>query len=252
MYHSVQRVSPKEPMRSLHVNPKSFLRQMWILKTLGYEGCTVSQAIDAFKCGSTSKLVALTFDDAYENFYSTALPILQRFNFQATVYAVSNLIGQSNQWDLNNGISLNKLMNLNQLNFCHDQGIEIGCHTATHKSLINDNTPDSEMWGSAVIGIKHSNNEILSEAFDLFCCLSPLVAGVNVKAFCYPYGHTNDEVLTQVKKAGFTSATTMIRSRATNSDDPLLLPRIPITWHTLPHLFLTKILSKYEDKRRFA
>lgn len=233
MYHSVQRVSPKEPMRSLHVNPKSFLRQMWILKTLGYEGCTVSQAIDAFKCGSTSKLVALTFDDAYENFYSTALPILQRFNFQATVYAVSNLIGQSNQWDLNNGISLNKLMNLDQLNFCHDQGIEIGCHTATHKSLINDNI-------DLHIEIQEAKRNLEKQI------------GVNVKAFCYPYGHTNDDVLTQVKKAGFTSATTMIRSRATNSDDPLLLPRIPITWHTLPHLFLTKILSKYEDKRRFA
>ena len=233
MYHSVQRVSPKEPMRSLHVNPKSFLRQMWILKTLGYEGCTISQAIDAFKYGSTSKLVALTFDDAYENFYSNALPILQRFNFQATVYAVSNLIGKSNQWDLNNGISLNKLMNLNQLNFCHDQGIEIGCHTATHRSLTSDSI-------DLHIEIQEAKRNLEKQL------------GVNVKAFCYPYGHTNDEVLTQVKKAGFTSATTMIRSRATNSDDPLLLPRIPITWHTLPHLFLAKILSKYEDRRRTA
>ena len=44
-------------------------------------------------------------------------------------------------------------------------------------------SPDSEMWGSAVIGIKHSNNEILSEAFDLFCCLSPLVAAHTVEQF---------------------------------------------------------------------
>lgn len=42
---------------------------------------------------------------------------------------------------------------------------------------------DSEMWGSAVIGMKHSNSEVLDEAFDLFCCLSPLVAAHTVEQF---------------------------------------------------------------------
>lgn len=42
---------------------------------------------------------------------------------------------------------------------------------------------ESSMWGSAVIGVHHSNRKILNEAFDLFCCLSPLVAAHTVEQF---------------------------------------------------------------------
>ena len=41
----------------------------------------------------------------------------------------------------------------------------------------------------------------------------------------------------------------MSRGRATPQSNKLTLPRMPITHHTLPHLFLAKILTKYEDKR---
>ena len=37
--------------------------------------------------------------------------------------------------------------------------------------------------------------------------------------------------------------------RATPQSNKLTLPRMPITHHTLLHLFLAKILTKYEDKR---
>jgi hypothetical protein len=49
--------------------------------------------------------------------------------------------------------------------------------------------------------------------------------------------------------AGYSTATTMIRGRANPQSNKLQLPRIPITHHTLPHLFLAKILTKYEDRK---
>jgi hypothetical protein len=52
-----------------------------------------------------------------------------------------------------------------------------------------------------------------------------------------------------IKEAGYSTATTMSRGRATPQSNKLTLPRMPITHHTLPHLFLAKILTKYEDKR---
>ena len=45
------------------------------------------------------------------------------------------------------------------------------------------------------------------------------------------------------------TATTMIRGRANPQSNKFQLPRIPITHHTLPHLFLAKILTKYEDRQ---
>lgn len=231
MYHSIQNVSKTEIMRSLHVKPHAFALQMWILKALGFRGCSVSEVVAAFNNNSSEKLVGITFDDGYENFYHNALPILRKFKFSATVYCLSDLIGKDNEWDRDAGISRNPLMNGKQISICLQEGIEVGCHSATHKSLT---TPSCDL-AQEIIAAKTT----LENRFD-----------TSVSTFCYPYGHFDEQVVEATRKAGFNSATTMTRSRATALDNHLLLPRIPITWHTLPHLFLTKIMTSYEDRRR--
>lgn len=233
MYHSIKRVPRTETMRSLHVTPRRFNFQMNLLKTLGYRGCTVSEAVAALKNGSTEKLVALSFDDGYLNFVHSALHTLTRLKFTATIYAVTGLIGQTNEWDKTSGISENQLMTLDELKQCQQHGMEIGCHSMTHASLVSSKTD----CHSEIIDAKQQLEDIL---------------GTRCSAFCYPYGHYNSEVIKLVEKAGFNNATTMLRSRATQQDNPMELPRIPITWHTLPHLFLIKILTQYEDNRRNA
>lgn len=231
MYHSIQSVPRTEVMRSLHVHPRSFALQMWILKMLGYRGCSVSEAQASLRSETEEKLVALTFDDGYKNFLTNAVPTLKKYGFSATVYAVSDLVGNFNQWDLKNGISRNDLMDYGDLRRCITQGFEIGCHSANHVSLTS---PDTDL----VYEIK-SAKTILQENLDY-----------SIKAFCYPYGHFNDRVINSVEENSFESATTMIRSRATKNDNLLALPRIPITWHTMPHLFVAKVLTNYEDERR--
>ncbi len=231
MYHSIKVVNRNEPMRSLHVPPKQFARQMWLLKSLGYRGCTVTHAVDSLINQSTEKLVALSFDDGYTNFYSEALPLLKKYNFAATVYVVPELIGKTNEWDLSAGISENSLMSKRELIFCDHSGIEIGCHTWSHKSLIEKDTDFERELVYAKDRIESLSNK-------------------TCESFCYPYGHYNQKTVEQVRAAGFSNATTMLRGRATAADDSFELPRIPVTWHTLPHLFLVKLLTSYEDKRR--
>ena len=233
MYHSIQSVPRTEVMRSLHVHPRSFALQMRILKMLGFRGCSVSEAIASFRSDTNEKVVALTFDDGYKNFLTNALPTLKKHGFTATVYAVSDLVGTFNQWDSDNGISRNDLMNYQDLKMCVAAGIEVGCHSSNHVSLPSEET-------DLTYEIKLAKNK-LQEHLDC-----------PITTFCYPYGHFDDRVIRSVREASFDSATTMIRSRATAKDDPLILPRIPITWHTLPHLFLAKVLTKYEDVRKYS
>lgn len=233
MYHSIQNVAKTETMRSLHVSPSSFKNQLRILKILGFRGCTVSEATKAMQEGSTEKLVALTFDDGYQNFLQNALPSLQAFGFKATIYVLSGLIGKSNIWDHAYGISPNRLLDERELKLCIRQGTELGCHSHSHQSL---NTESIDLASEITV-----SKGLLEQKFQ-----------VHVDSFCYPYGHFNQNVVDTVKLSGFRSATTMIRSRASSSDDPFMLPRIPINWHTLPHLFATKILTAYEDRRRNA
>jgi hypothetical protein len=71
-----------------------------------------------------------------------------------------------------------------------------------------------------------------------------------VAHFAYPYGEYDDKTVAAVAAAGFTTAVTTQRSRVLAGDKLLLLPRVNIARTTLPHLFLMKIISRYEDKRR--
>lgn len=233
MYHSIQSVPRTEVMRSLHVHPRSFALQMRILKILGFRGCSVSEALASFRSETSETLVALTFDDGYKNFLTNAMPTLKKHGFSATIYAVSDLVGTFNRWDLKSGISRNELMDYIDLRTCISEGIEVGCHSSTHTSLTNK---DADLLRE-IKSAKGTLEEKLNNP---------------VNAFCYPYGHFNDQVINAVQGSSFESATTMIRSRATTRDNPLALPRIPITWHTMPHLFLAKVLTNYEDKRRHA
>lgn len=231
MYHSIKRVDRNEVMRSLHVSPLSFKIQMYLLKILGYRGCSVSEAVELLNTDRNEKVVALTFDDGYKNFFSNALPILENFGFSATVYVVTGLIGGTNLWDRNSGISTNDLMTLEEIKTCQSKGIEIGCHSATHAKLDEKSVELDEEIG-------HAKKEL------------ELALHTRIHSFCYPYGSYDKHVAKKVKTSGFSSATTMHRGRATAGDSLFELPRIPVTWHTMPHLFLLKIVSQYEDKRR--
>ena len=72
---------------------------------------------------------------------------------------------------------------------------------------------------------------------------------VTITDFCYPFGQFHEDSVKVVSESGYLTATTMNRGRVNFDSDQLTLPRIPITHHTLPHLFMLKLLSKYEDKR---
>ena len=110
-------------------------------------------------------------------------------------------------------------------------GLDIGAHSLTHPILEE-------------LSLDESKDEILSCKNDL-----EQIFKVSIKDFCYPFGRFNEVIRNLTKDAGYRTATTMIRGRATPQSNKLMLPRIPINHHTLPHLFLAKILTLYEDKR---
>lgn len=230
MYHSIAKMPSSEVMRSLHVHPAAFERQMRLLKWLGYRVTGITEALNLRDSGH-DKIVALTFDDAYQNFYTHALPVLNQFGFSATVYVVSDLIGQYNRWDELTGISRNPLMDYRQITECVQNAIEIGAHGCSHASLTEPNTD--------VRYEVEESKKTIEKLFPIKC-----------QSFCYPYGHFNTLITKAVEEAGFGNAVSMIRSRVNRDDNPFLLPRIPINWRTTSVQFLVKLLTGYEDRRR--
>jgi len=231
MYHSIELMPKSTVMRSLHVPTKRFKLQMWLLKILGYRGLSLRDLKPYLDGKKKGRVVGITFDDGYKNNLINALPILKNNNFTATCYIVSRRIGLENTWDLEHGITQSPLMSNDEIHEWIEKGMDIGAHTQTHADLQKIRPDD------AIHEISKSKLD-LEKAFN-----------IKIVDFCYPYGKLTEDICSMVKDSGFDSATTMIRGRADLLSNHLQLPRIPITHHTLPHLFLLKILSNYEDKR---
>jgi peptidoglycan/xylan/chitin deacetylase (PgdA/CDA1 family) len=230
MYHSIASKPKGTKMRSLHVNPKRFSFQMKMLKFFGYRGICMTELKPYLMGDKSGKVVGLTFDDGYQNNLSNALPILKKLGFTATLYLVSEKLGGVNDWDTKRGLPENRLMDIKEIEEWIGNGMEIGSHTENHINLIDCNN-------------KIAFNEINQSKINLEKTFK-----IKVAHFCYPYGNFDNRLLSIVKKVGYETATSTLRGRSSVDDPILALPRVKITHHTLPHLFLLKLFSKYEDK----
>ena len=231
MYHSIESMPKSTVMRSLHVPPRRFKFQMWLLKILGYQGLSIRELkpyLDGIKKG---KVVGITFDDGYQNILFNAAPILNKYNFTATAYIVSEHVGTSNTWDLSKGITQRKLMNEYEINKWLQLGMDIGGHTKTHADLTNISKQQAQRE------ISDCKKELEKEY------------KIEINDFCYPFGRFNQFICKLTKDLGYLSATTMKRGKVNSQSDIYMLPRIPVNHHTLPHLFIAKIFTNYEDKR---
>ena len=231
MYHSISNMPKGTIMRSLHVHPKRFKFQMYMLKLLGYRGVSMTELKPYLIGKKSGRVVGLTFDDGYKNNLIDALPVLKKIGFSATLYLVSANIGAINNWDSSKGIPEKRLMNEIEVKEWIDSGMEIGSHTQSH------------------IDLQKCSNEIAFKEINQSKADLENNFKTTINHFCYPYGNFNKTTLSIVKQAGYDTATTTSRGRSATNDDILELPRVSITHHTLPHLFLLKLFSKYEDRR---
>src|SRR5215210_4345422 len=124
MYHSI--ATPGNPDPNLtSTSPERFEARM-------------SDLHKAVSVGDARGLVGLTFDDAYEDFLYTAVPVLKEFDFSATVFAVAGMLGESNTWKhMYNPEPRKRLLRAEELREVSNQNMEVGAHSVTHAELIN-------------------------------------------------------------------------------------------------------------------
>jgi peptidoglycan/xylan/chitin deacetylase (PgdA/CDA1 family) len=236
-YHQIDAPPAKTaPFRSLIVSPAGFARQMAALKFCGYTGLSMSALLPYLRGEKRGhglgKIVGITLDDGYVNNLEHALPVLQRHGFSATCYMVSGQIGGSNVWDHAVGIEPKPLMNAAQLREWVALGQEVGGHTRNHVHLPALST------AAARTEIALCKTEIEQ------------ATGSAVQHFCYPYGDYALLHATLAQEAGFVSATTTKRGRATPQHALFELPRVPVQRATSLPQFLLKVLTRYEDRKR--
>jgi len=232
-YHQIEMAPPPPAaFRSLYVAPASFARQMRWLHNLGYRGLSMRDLLPYLRGEKVGKVVGLTFDDGYCNNLQYALPVLQECGFTATCYVMSQLLGKTNVWDLENGVVQADLMTASQIRQWAQAGMEIGAHTQTHCKL--PRIPDDDAMRQ-IRACKADLAELLGEP---------------VAHFCYPYGLYEARHAVMAQDAGYQSATTTQRGKAQAGSDLFQLRRIPVVRSTYMPQFLLKLLTGYENGKR--
>jgi peptidoglycan/xylan/chitin deacetylase (PgdA/CDA1 family) len=198
MYHYVREVDfDRDPLGwNLSINPTDFEKQLAYLKTEGYSTVHLS---DLIEWKVPEKSLVLSFDDGLEDFYTTALPLLNKYGFTASNSVITGMIGSFEH------------MNEEQIRSCIGSGIEITSHTVDHPDLsaINEDAVRYQVSASM---------EYLTSEF-----------GIEVDAFVYPAGKYNDLVVGILNEEGYKIAVTTEYAEADLSkDEMLLLPRIRI------------------------
>lgn len=182
MYHYVREVAEElDPMGfRLSVTPERFAEQMEWLHDNDYTPVRLDQLAACLRNTEPcpDRLVALTFDDGYEDSASAALPILKRYRFPATFFIVPAFVDQPGY------------MSWEQIEQLRDNGMEIGSHTLIH----------ADLTGLSVEAARHeieASRAFLEERL-----------GVPVRSFCYPAGSYTPLISGMVRQAGYTSAVT--------------------------------------------
>ena len=220
LYHSI---SDDNSEMSLKVD--IFENQIKYLKNNGYTSINFDE-IDP----KTKKQIIITFDDGYKDVFINALPILKKYNFKATCFFVTNLIGQENNWDIKKKNFLRKeIMSTNDISHWISSGMDIGSHSHNHIDL----TKISEQ---NLLNELEFSKKILEDKFNNISNI-----------FCYPYGKVNKNVYALTKKI-YNKAVTTNRSRYDlYKHNSHLIPRIDMGKNFSTLKLYLKLETIYED-----
>jgi peptidoglycan/xylan/chitin deacetylase (PgdA/CDA1 family) len=195
MYHLVTPHPPGCRTRGMRVRPEDFERQLRWLRENHFHFATLSEL--SGENPPPPRTVAITFDDGYEDNFTTALPLLRRYGARATLYLVADR-EEGSDWSAkkkahhNSGeLTREPKLSDEQVREMIDSGlIELAAHTLTHANLarVGPEEREREIGGS---------REWLERRF-----------GRAVTSFAYPFGIWGPEDRQAVERAGFRSAVT--------------------------------------------
>jgi len=192
--------------------PRRFEAQMRYLRQASVRLLTLDEIADAYdrRAEWPDGGVAVTFDDGFADTFTNALPALTRYRIPATMFAVSDLIGASNDWMSTRGFPKRRLMSASQLQEMSAAGVAIGSHTCTHPRL-PELDPEAK------------RREIRNSKASLEGTI-----GRGVTAFAYPYGQFDDDARNAVEEAGYRIACSASSGFNSPDVDRYLLRRIEV------------------------
>ncbi|MFA5163309.1 MAG: polysaccharide deacetylase family protein [Patescibacteria group bacterium] len=198
MYHYISLAPKDSALPGLYLDPEIFDKQLKVINSEAYQSLFMSEVPGIINSQKKNrKYIALTFDDAYEDFYAQAWPRLKAAKIKSTLYVIINKLDQPGY------ISRDQLKEL-----AGSQMVEIASHTFNHPNLQNLNEQ------KAGYEIKASR-QVLSA-----------LSGQDLNSFAYPFGLYRAETLKIVKQAGYSNAVSTAAGSRQNQNDIFSLKRL--------------------------
>ncbi|MDE2366837.1 MAG: polysaccharide deacetylase family protein [Betaproteobacteria bacterium] len=172
------------------ITPEDFDAQMAYLRKNGYRVIPLA-SIHAFLRGEAplpQRAVVITVDDGYRSSYDLAYPILRKYNFPATLFIYTDFIGSKDAlgWNEIRGMAGSGL-------------IDIQPHSKTHASMTR-RLPNE----STEAYRKRVEDEIRTPGQQIRRML-----GLPLHTFAYPFGDTDEFLISQLKNAGYRAGVTV-------------------------------------------
>lgn len=211
LYHSIEKSLSHTRSSKLNLNPDDFEQEIKLLSRI-------------FK-----NKITITFDDGFENFYYSGLPIILKYGLRCILFITVDFIDRKISSTDFMQDRVNPL-NWEQVREAANAGIEIGSHTLTHRNLkgINEKDAYQEIGGSK----KRIEDKI----------------GEEVSCFAYPYGGKNsfnERTKTIVRNCGYKKAYTNIMGFNDLNTDSYELKRMRIYGDDSLPRFRLKIEGAY-------
>lgn len=210
MYHSVSDDGPAALAR-FRLTPAAFGSQMAWLRSNGFHAIG-SEQLEEFIANRrpfVGRPVLITFDDGFQNFADHAWPTLRTNDLTAEVFLVTDLVGESAQWDAYTGPPT-QLMDAGTVRRLSAEGAFFGSHLATHRAI--------DGLSSSVLAAELLRSRMFIERW----------TGRPTTAFAAPFSVTDRRLGRLAKECGYQIGFAGRHGPAGLDCDPIDLPRIEI------------------------
>ena len=216
VYHDIM----VESNERLNLSTQEFAEQMKYLKDEEYSVITIDQLLDSWRNGSElpKNPVVLTFDGGYLGVFERAFPILQEYQYPATVFIATNAIGTHPRY-----------MDWEQVRLIQSSGlIDIESNTLNRRAITK-------------LGSKNIQRYALTDSKQAieWNLHSP------VKYIAYPLGVYDLETLQLSRNAGYRAGFTIAYGFAHKNPNAFVFDRVPIFENGSLTMLRFKIRLKY-------
>jgi peptidoglycan/xylan/chitin deacetylase (PgdA/CDA1 family) len=244
MYHRVTEPIPGKAMPTWNVPPERFEQQLQGLLRRGFEAWRLREVVSHVRDGRPipRKVFVITFDDAYENVYLNAFPILRQLELPATVFLATAYLDSpdpfpSDDWEEagsgNVPYTAWKPLTTEECREMHKSGlVELAAHTHTHA--------DFRGQPAELIADLRRCQRVLRDRF-----------GIERASFAFQYGSKDDgfasaELAAAAEETGLLCALTTEAQLVRPGDSPFDWGRFAAEEHDTAASLAAKLSGWYE------